>query len=111
MRELLAEAVDFNAIAKSSIKLFITATNVHTRAVDTYSRNADITPDVLLASGCLPLMFQAVEINGEFYWDGGYIGNPTITPTGAGVSVTRHDSGADQSDQTRYRSNHGARHP
>ena len=43
-------------------------------------RNADITPDVLLASGCLPTMFQAVEIDGEFYWDGGYSGNPTITP-------------------------------
>jgi NTE family protein len=43
-------------------------------------RNAQITPDVLLASGCLPTMFQAVEIDGEAYWDGGYVGNPTITP-------------------------------
>jgi NTE family protein len=43
-------------------------------------RNADLTPDVLLASACLPTMFQAVEIDGEFYWDGGYSGNPTITP-------------------------------
>ena len=43
-------------------------------------RNADITPDVLLASACLPTMFQAIEIDGEPYWDGGYSGNPTITP-------------------------------
>ena len=43
-------------------------------------RNAEITPDVLLASACLPTMFQAVEIDGEPYWDGGYAGNPTITP-------------------------------
>jgi NTE family protein len=43
-------------------------------------RNAEITPDVLLASGCLPTLFQAVEIDGEAYWDGGYVGNPTITP-------------------------------
>ena len=43
-------------------------------------RNDEITPDVLLASACLPTLFQAVEIDGENYWDGGYSGNPTITP-------------------------------
>ena len=43
-------------------------------------RNAEITHDVLLASACLPILFQAVEIDGEAYWDGGYAGNPTITP-------------------------------
>ena len=43
-------------------------------------RNAELTPDVLLASACLPTMFQAIEIDGEPYWDGGYSGNPTITP-------------------------------
>jgi NTE family protein len=43
-------------------------------------RNNAITPDVLLASACLPTMFQAIEIDGELYWDGGYSGNPTITP-------------------------------
>ena len=43
-------------------------------------RNADITPDVLLASACLPTMFQAVEIDGDPYWDGGYSGNPTMAP-------------------------------
>jgi len=36
--------------------------------------------DVLLASACLPTMFQAIKIDGEPYWDGGYSGNPTITP-------------------------------
>ena len=43
-------------------------------------RNAELAPDVLLASGCLPSLFQAVEINGESYWDGGFAGNPTLTP-------------------------------
>ena len=43
-------------------------------------RNAEVTPDVLLASACLPTMFQAIEIDGEPYWDGGFAGNPTITP-------------------------------
>ena len=42
--------------------------------------NSEVTPDVLLGSACLPTMFQAIEINGEPYWDGGYSGNPTITP-------------------------------
>ena len=35
---------------------------------------------MLLASACLPNMFQAVEVDGEYYWDGGYSGNPTMTP-------------------------------
>lgn len=43
-------------------------------------RNNEITPEVLLASACLPTIFKAVEIDGEHYWDGGYSGNPTITP-------------------------------
>jgi NTE family protein len=43
-------------------------------------RNADVSPDALLASACLPTMFQAVEIDGEAYWDGGYSGNPSIAP-------------------------------
>jgi NTE family protein len=43
-------------------------------------RKHEISPDVLLASACLPTMFQAVEIDGEAYWDGGYSGNPTLTP-------------------------------
>jgi NTE family protein len=76
---ILADMVDFEALTDSPIKLFITATNVRTGAGHVF-RNAQITPDVLLASGCLPTMFQAVEIDGEFYWDGGYSGNPTITP-------------------------------
>jgi NTE family protein len=79
LRPILAEMVDFDALASSPIRLFITATNVRSGSGRVF-RNAEITPDVLLASGCLPTMFQAVEIEGEFYWDGGYSGNPTITP-------------------------------
>ena len=79
LRDILAETVDFECLAESPIRLFITATNVRTGSGRVF-RNAEITPDVLLASGCLPTMFQAVEIDGEHYWDGGYVGNPTITP-------------------------------
>jgi NTE family protein len=79
LREVLAACVDFARLSESSIKLFVTATNVHTGRGRVF-RNAEITPDVLLASACLPTLFQAVEIGGELYWDGGYSGNPTITP-------------------------------
>ena len=61
------------------MKLFITATNVRTGRGRVF-RKDEITADVLLASACLPTMFQAVEIDGEPYWDGGYSGNPTLTP-------------------------------
>ena len=79
LESILDESIDFARLARSPIKLFITATNVRTGRGRIF-RNAEITPDVLLASACLPTMFQAIEIDGEAYWDGGYAGNPTMTP-------------------------------
>ncbi|MFZ0095928.1 MAG: patatin-like phospholipase family protein [Pseudolabrys sp.] len=79
LRDILAESIDFARLARSPIKVFITATNVRTGRGHIF-RNPEITADVLLASACLPTMFQAIEINGEPYWDGGFAGNPTITP-------------------------------
>lgn len=79
LRTILAESIDFDRLARSSIKLFITATSVRTGRGRIF-RNAEISADVLLASACLPTMFQAIEIDGEYYWDGGFAGNPTITP-------------------------------
>jgi NTE family protein len=79
LRDVLGECVDFSRVANAPIKLFVTATNVRTGRGRVF-RNAEITPDVLLASACLPTLFQAIEIDGEAYWDGGYSGNPTITP-------------------------------
>jgi NTE family protein len=79
LRAILAECVDFTRVAQSPIRLFVTATNVRTGRGRVF-RNSEITPDALLASACLPTMFQAIEIAGEAYWDGGYAGNPTITP-------------------------------
>ncbi len=76
---ILEQSIDFEAVKRAPIKLFITATNVRTGRGRIF-RNAEITPDVLLASACLPTLFQAIEIDGESYWDGGYSGNPTITP-------------------------------
>lgn len=79
LRKILQQSVDFEMLAKTSIKLFVTATNVRTGRGRIF-RNHEITAEVLLASGCLPTLFQAIEIDGEAYWDGGYSGNPTITP-------------------------------
>jgi NTE family protein len=76
---ILSESIDFAHLGEASIKLFITATNVHTGRGRIF-RNNEITADVLLASACLPTMFQAIEIDGEPYWDGGFAGNPTLTP-------------------------------
>jgi NTE family protein len=79
LRAVLAESIDFERLAGSPIQLFITATRVRTGRGRIF-RNAEITVDVLLASACLPTMFRAIEIDGEPYWDGGFAGNPTITP-------------------------------
>jgi NTE family protein len=79
LSEILADCVDFDRLATSPIRVFVTATNVHSGRGRVF-RNSEISPDVLLASACLPTMFQAIEIDGEPYWDGGYSGNPTMTP-------------------------------
>jgi NTE family protein len=79
LRDILADCIRFESLRAAPIKLFVTATNVRTGRGRVF-RNNELTPDVLLASACLPTMFQAVEIEGEPYWDGGYSGNPTITP-------------------------------
>jgi NTE family protein len=79
LEAVLAESIDFGRLARGPIKLFITATSVRTGRGRVF-RNAELTPQVLLASACLPTLFQAVEIDGESYWDGGYSGNPTMTP-------------------------------
>jgi len=76
---ILSEVVDFERVSNGPIKLFVTATNVHTGRGRVF-RNPELTIDVLLASACLPSMFQAVMIDGEPYWDGGYSGNPTMAP-------------------------------
>jgi NTE family protein len=79
LRNILVESIDFERLARAPIKLFVTATRVRTGRGRIF-RNAEINADVLLASACLPTMFRAVDIDGEPYWDGGYVGNPTITP-------------------------------
>ena len=61
------------------IKLYLAATKVRTGKIKVFD-NSEIGVEAVLASACLPLIFQAVEIDGEAHWDGGYIGNPPIFP-------------------------------
>jgi NTE family protein len=80
LRQVLEETIDFDAVRFApGIRLFVCATNVRTGKVKVFS-GAEVTVDALLASACLPDMFQAVEIHGEFYYDGGYMGNPALFP-------------------------------
>jgi len=80
LRELLVKHVDFEELhGCQSTKLFLSATNVRTGKVKVFN-TPEITADVVMASACLPFLFQAVEIDGEHYWDGGYMGNPVLFP-------------------------------
>ncbi len=80
LKDILLEHIDFEELHRyNKKKLFICATNVKTNRAKIFS-NKEITVDTVLASACLPFLFQAVEIKGEYYWDGGYMGNPPIFP-------------------------------
>jgi len=81
LREVLLQSVDFERLrsADCPVKLFLSATNVRTGKIKVFENDV-ICPERVLASGCLPYLFQAVEIDGEHYWDGGYMGNPAIYP-------------------------------
>lgn len=80
LRDLLEAQVDFDQLRDcDEIKLFISATNVHTGRVKVFNC-CDVTSDVIMASACLPFIFHAVEIDGVPYWDGGYMGNPALFP-------------------------------
>jgi len=80
LRDVLEQTVDFSRLRHACpVKLFLCATNVRTGKVKIFD-NTELSADAVLASGCLPFLFQAIEIDGEAYWDGGYMGNPAIFP-------------------------------
>lgn len=80
IRDVLEKMIDIEQIrTKSTIKLFVCASNVQTGKIRIFN-NKELSIDALLASACLPKLFQSIEIEGEFYWDGGYLGNPAIYP-------------------------------
>jgi NTE family protein len=81
LKDVLVKVVDFDRLSScnEATRLFLSATNVRTGKIKLFD-NAVISADVVLASACLPYLFQAVEIEGEHYWDGGFMGNPPIFP-------------------------------
>ena len=80
LRDVLEQLVDVENLQSSKkLKLFISATNVKTGKIKVFE-NKDITIDSIMASAAIPTLFQAVKINEEYYWDGGYMGNPAIFP-------------------------------
>jgi NTE family protein len=81
LRRALEQTLDLERLRtdRNAIRLFVSATNVRTGKPKVFRRE-EITLDALLASACLPTIFRAVEIDGEAYWDGGYLGNPALWP-------------------------------
>jgi len=80
LKNVLERVLDVkNLQACSIIQLFVTATEVATGQPRVF-KCEDITVDALVASACIPFLFQAVEIDEQAYWDGGYVGNPSIWP-------------------------------
>jgi NTE family protein len=81
LRDVLVRVIDFDRLCRcdDTTKLYISATNVRTGKIRVF-QNSEMSPDAILASASLPYIFKAVEIDGEHYWDGGYMGNPAIFP-------------------------------
>lgn len=80
LRDVLASHVNFDELRKSdSTNLFISTTTVRSGKVRVFNKS-EVTLDVIMASACLPYLYQAVKIGDEYYWDGGYMGNPAIFP-------------------------------
>ncbi len=80
LRDLLDELIDFEAVRScEQVKIFVSATDVQTGRPKVF-RRTELHADHVMASACLPFIFQSVEIAGRPYWDGGYMGNPPLWP-------------------------------
>jgi NTE family protein len=81
LRDVVEQSIDFDVLKRPDcpVKLFLSATNVRTGKVKVFA-GKEISASGVMASACLPTMFHAVEIDGEAYWDGGYMGNPALFP-------------------------------
>ncbi len=80
LRDIISDCIDFESLRRCKVtKLFLSATNVRNGKVHVFD-TSHVSADVVCASACLPFLFKAVEIDGEHYWDGGYMGNPVLFP-------------------------------
>ncbi len=78
--DILDKQIDFDAIHDcAEIQLFIAATCVTTGRSKVFSGD-EVTRDAVRASATLPFIHQAVEIDGQPFWDGGFTGNPALWP-------------------------------
>ena len=80
LKDVIGQLFDFEMLNKNDqIKVFLAATHVYTGKLTIFD-NKDLCTDALLATACLPTIHNAVMVKGEYYWDGGFIGNPAIFP-------------------------------
>jgi len=79
LRQVLARVVDPVVLRRGGPDVFVNATHVQSGECRVFAPQ-DLSLEVLLASACAPGMFQAVEIDGDSYWDGSYTGNPLLWP-------------------------------
>lgn len=80
LQKFLEDSIDFERLAAfKALKVFVVATSVTTGKAEVFSGKR-LGAKAVMASACLPTVFQAVEIEGIHYWDGGFSGNPAIHP-------------------------------
>lgn len=80
LREIFRKHIEFERLrTRSPLKLFISATSIETGHIRVF-KNHEVSEEALLASTALPLLFHAVEVEGQHYWDGGFVGNPALHP-------------------------------
>ncbi len=110
LKDVLLKVVDFEQLAacNRATRIFLSATNVRTGKIRVFE-NAELNVDVVLASACLPYVFQAVEIDGEAYWDGGFMGNPAIFPANLSWRLARCRHRPHQSDREKAAAAHRTR--
>lgn len=80
IKDVVEELIDFVALRNNiDMQLFVNATHVHSGQARVFN-NEQLSVEVLMASACMPFLFRTVEIDGEPYWSGGFVGNPTLEP-------------------------------
>lgn len=80
LRQLVEQVIDFSVFRDPrTLRLYIATTRVKSGKIRVFE-NHEISPDVLLASACLPTVHHTIEIDGELYWDGAFSGNPALYP-------------------------------
>jgi NTE family protein len=87
LKDILLDLIDFTKLKESKMKLFTCATNVKSGEAKIFTLK-NVSVDTLLASACLPMLYKAVKIENEYYWDGGYLGNPPMYPLIRGTNTS-----------------------